>query len=172
METRNFTAIIAGPDSPSGKVKFGERVSIIEDGGMLRVRCCLSVRPAARRRTVVCDAESKYDGADETHVLPHKRRVPPRPVSILKTATGQYVLCALALAGRCRGVRCWLGVGVVLGHDASSSVRAVICSVPSPKRTLDRRISFADMLGQDLTHVNYCENLHYSKQKKRWLFFS
>lgn len=43
METRNFTAIIAGPDSPSGKVKFGERVSIIEDGGMLRVRCCLSL---------------------------------------------------------------------------------------------------------------------------------
>ena len=36
--------------------------------------------------------ESKYvDNGDEAHVLPHKRKVLPRPQSILKTSTAQYV---------------------------------------------------------------------------------
>jgi hypothetical protein len=48
-------------------------------------------------------------------------------------------------------------------------------SIPSPRARLsvhDRKISFADVLGRDLEEVNFCENLHYSKQKKKWFFFS
>jgi hypothetical protein len=45
------------------------------------------------------------------------------------------------------------------------------CSVPSPRASLERKISFADLKGRELEEVNFCDNLHYSKQARRRFWF-
>lgn len=202
--------------------------------GVDRVKnpCCVPVRDTVSlggplSKSHPAAEESKYvaSGAagdeDESHILPHKRKVLPRPASILKTSTGQYVPSARvphahasmhAHAGRqhcashaapafhaplhimrkavcwcscaCktgRGWGCWwpIAVGCVQPNLMRMcgcvvvAVRAGVCSVPSPRASLERKISFADLKGRDLEEVNFCDNLHYSKQaRRRFWFFS
>jgi hypothetical protein len=172
------------------------------------------MRPGVEESKYGAGAGTGAGDEDESNVLPHKRKVLPRPQSILKTSTEQCVWLPLGqlhplLVRDCvRPGSHLLGGGVVGVFRVRACVRTVTCvlvclhyarrvcarahvhpnahpcgrallpcSVPSPRASLkglDRKISFADLMGKDLEEVNFCDNLHYSKQarKKGFWFFS